>query len=388
WLDPGEQIFTGTPLTAGINTLSFSVPVNTVVVQKLMSRFRVSSGGGLSPTGPAGDGEVEDLWAASEVIAPEMQWVEYGPALGNPVIEECQSTPVAPSALILTFSEDLMADGGAHAANNPANYSVISPGANRAFDTTSSCAIAGDDQVVAIESVAYAQGTPNPSLSQTTLDFAPELPDGIYRLSACESIQDLAGNSLGGGLGAGRTFRVDQGNWIGHGHFDCDLTGWLFDPPTANIQHDVPDVATSFESGSAHFSSAGSEQLALGLCLSEPDVSMTSIPEYQFGGFLRVDQSLGVGVIWTETCTLFDQVDCLGNNLGAFSRGELIADSDGDFESLGIPVPVHAAAQSIFCEHRTEGSDPWDAYLDASFLRDESLFRDGFETGTTSAWSN
>ncbi len=59
WSDAGEQVFSGAALAAGLNQLSFSVPVNAVLGCSY-ARFRLSTAGGLSPTGVAADGEVED----------------------------------------------------------------------------------------------------------------------------------------------------------------------------------------------------------------------------------------------------------------------------------------------------------------------------------------
>lgn len=63
WADTGEKIFAGTPLAAGPNLLTFTVPLSAGAVgvyTSTYSRFRYSSIGGLSYTGPASDGEVED----------------------------------------------------------------------------------------------------------------------------------------------------------------------------------------------------------------------------------------------------------------------------------------------------------------------------------------
>jgi hypothetical protein len=66
WDDPGEQIFTSEPLAAGDNTLTFTVPTNSAT-GKTFARFRLSSVGGLQPTGFALDGEVEDyVWTLGE----------------------------------------------------------------------------------------------------------------------------------------------------------------------------------------------------------------------------------------------------------------------------------------------------------------------------------
>ncbi len=64
WNDTGEQIFTSEALIDGLNEdLSFTVPAmpDTVPGTTTVARFRYSTAGGLSPTGVAVDGEVEDL---------------------------------------------------------------------------------------------------------------------------------------------------------------------------------------------------------------------------------------------------------------------------------------------------------------------------------------
>ncbi len=60
--DLGEQIATNQVLLAGsgANTLTFLVPA-AAVPGPTVSRFRCSSVGGLGPTGPAPDGEVQDI---------------------------------------------------------------------------------------------------------------------------------------------------------------------------------------------------------------------------------------------------------------------------------------------------------------------------------------
>ena len=58
--DPAEQIFNGQLLLPGINAgLCFAVP-GTATLGTNFARFRLSSAGGLGPTGAAQDGEVED----------------------------------------------------------------------------------------------------------------------------------------------------------------------------------------------------------------------------------------------------------------------------------------------------------------------------------------
>ncbi|MFN7876508.1 MAG: FG-GAP-like repeat-containing protein, partial [Pirellula sp.] len=59
WSDPGEQIANKVAVASGKNAVSFTIP-STALVGATFARFRVSSVGGLDPTGKANDGEVED----------------------------------------------------------------------------------------------------------------------------------------------------------------------------------------------------------------------------------------------------------------------------------------------------------------------------------------
>ncbi len=59
WADAGDQVFTDEWLTAGVNTLSFTIPAS-ASTGFTFTRFRFASQAGLTFTGLAQDGEVED----------------------------------------------------------------------------------------------------------------------------------------------------------------------------------------------------------------------------------------------------------------------------------------------------------------------------------------
>jgi hypothetical protein len=59
WADPGEQIFVNTPVSAGVNNLSFNIP-STAQQGKTYTRFRFNTIGGVTYFGMAMNGEVED----------------------------------------------------------------------------------------------------------------------------------------------------------------------------------------------------------------------------------------------------------------------------------------------------------------------------------------
>ena len=69
-----EQIYNGF-LPNGVHTVSFSVPDSTVLGQTF-ARFRISKKGGLSPEGPARDGEVEDHEVFIELLLLSTKWVQ------------------------------------------------------------------------------------------------------------------------------------------------------------------------------------------------------------------------------------------------------------------------------------------------------------------------
>jgi len=71
WNDAGEQVFTDQPLAAGVNSLSFLVP-GTATMADTFARFRCSTDTGLSWTGLASDGEVEDYGIL--IVPVELQY--------------------------------------------------------------------------------------------------------------------------------------------------------------------------------------------------------------------------------------------------------------------------------------------------------------------------
>jgi len=67
WDDAGEQVFSDVAVVAGVNSLTIAVP-GLATLGDTYARFRLDSGGGLTPYGLASDGEVEDYRVS---IVPE-----------------------------------------------------------------------------------------------------------------------------------------------------------------------------------------------------------------------------------------------------------------------------------------------------------------------------
>jgi hypothetical protein len=91
WTDSGEQIFVNQALTAGANSLTVSIPL-TAVVGNTYARFRISTASGLSFTGAATNGEVEDYRLAVSNPGP---WTPLGPfGATNGQVEGIANRPV------------------------------------------------------------------------------------------------------------------------------------------------------------------------------------------------------------------------------------------------------------------------------------------------------
>ncbi len=82
WAEPGDQIFTSEPLVAGVNPLVFAVPID-ALPGTTYARFRFSTEGGLTYTGVAVDGEIEDYEV--EIEGPVVDWGD-APDPGYPTL--------------------------------------------------------------------------------------------------------------------------------------------------------------------------------------------------------------------------------------------------------------------------------------------------------------
>ena len=386
WSGPGEEIFDSEELQPGVNALVFPIPTGILLAGESVARFRLSSVGGLSPTGPASDGEVEDLIVTNDTANPEIERFQAVPGTADGELSSCETTTRAPSALAVVFSETLQTGTGPEAADDPDNYRIFATGPNRTFDTGSCGPAELDDVAVSVAGVEYAPNDPEAPSSRALLGLDGALPDGLYRVVVCGTLEDLGGRPLAGGADALLDFRVDAGNLLVNGNFDCDLSGWESDPSLRSPLHDPLDREGSPESGSARFSSpTGGEELAFGVCSSEAVAGSGGI---RFGANLRVDAASALGVSWLQTCTFYDGPDCGGADLGNRIGGLLLRETDSVFVSAEKSFDPPEAARSLFCEHRFESPDPWDAFLDGAWLRTEPhpIFSDGFESGDASAW--
>ncbi len=385
WAGAGEQIFANEPLIGGLNNLAINVPGT--LAARVVGRFRLSSSGGLSYDGLASDGEVEDYEIVVDDVPPRVELIGSTPDTGDGQLTYCETAQVVVSELRVVFNEAMRAGGGSAAADNPANYRLITPGADHTFDSSDCLALSGDDSQIPITGVVYQAGSPSAEQATARLQLAQPLVDNHYRLLACGTLADAVGNPLQGG-DFSLDFRADALNLFHNGHFDCDLQGWWLDPPgTALLQHAAVDADDSADSGSMQVLQDGTAELAISQC-----IGVSGGAELRLGGRFRVDAPAQVQVGLIRGCEIFNQVSCNGAIVDSFFSIELFEDTAMSFTARESSVQVHGSGASAFCAFTFSSPDmePVDLYVDRLFARATAqgpIFADGFETGNTAAWT-
>jgi LPXTG-site transpeptidase (sortase) family protein len=157
-----------------------------------------------NPLGPAPSITTQENY----IIDNTFPTLVYG-AHTNPV--EGSILANGPTQIVLEFNKNVLADGSANAANNPANYVLVEEGMN-AF-TTLSCDSVDPvgDQRITVDAVIYDNnGGAGPFLATLFIHGESPLPGGNYRLFICgtTSIYDPSGLLLNNGTDSPLNFRV------------------------------------------------------------------------------------------------------------------------------------------------------------------------------------
>jgi hypothetical protein len=229
-----------------------------------------------------------------------------------------------------------------------------------------------------------------------TIELGSPVSDSLYRLFACGTLLDAAGNPLDGdGNSTGgddflRSFRVDSRNIFVNGHFDCGADGWT--PVTSGGAGQAWDPSTdadgSPESGAqgafVASPSGGVETASLGQCVAVPPGRL------DLSGRARLDLVPGANepVILDFDCTFHSGPECGGSVLGGDSAFVPVRDSGGSFGLVSGVLEAPASTVSALCT--TTWSVPAGAVIDGwldQLTARSTIFADGFESGDTSAWT-
>jgi len=333
-----------------------------------------------------------------ETIPPTVDNVDTDAGTGDGTLEDCESATGVPIIrLMVTFSEPVRDPPGntdPDDVTNPANYQVVGTGPDHELDTAFCGAVLGDDVEAMITGVGYDVGT-----YTATIQLDAVLEPSVFRLLVCgsTSIVDIAGNPLDGdGNGTGGDdfalgFRVDPTNLLANGHLDCGLGSWsISETIPSSVTASTVDADDSTLSGSALVSNTSAtgvtESFSLGQCVV---VGPTLL--YSMSRVIRLDADPGITVTVSMDCEYFDTAGCGGVSLGFTQDSTPIQDTSGLWEHVLQSGVTPTGAISAMCRSAFETADGsvFDAWIDQLAMKDATfIFADGFESGSTNAWSN
>jgi 6-phosphogluconolactonase (cycloisomerase 2 family) len=305
-------------------------------------------------------------------------------------------TPI--TQIVVTFNEpvaDPAGDSDPDDVTNPANFQLVSPGADGTFQTASCGAVGGDDVLTLPSSVVYLQAT---RTAVANYDSVVSLPASKYRLLVCgsTSILDLSGNPLDGdrnGTGGDDLilpFEVLSSDLLRNPNFDSTIGLWSTQPATPGVvRFDAEDSDGWAVSGSALMEFvAGTQVYGVSQCVEVGDTD-----DYIFGGRVRTASPSASAPEAFGQVQYFGSTNCTTLLLGSEVLGGAVA---GDTGGLWVSLPQSphtppVGARSAYVSFlAVAGAAPsFATSFDTVFFRIElgAMFADSFETGDTTQWS-
>ncbi len=250
WADAGDQIFTDQLLVAGINTLTFNVPagINPGVTY---SRFRFNTTGGLSYTGLAADGEVEDYKAI--INPPEWSYIPTNSThiIAIPANVAIRCVPLEAGDFIGTFYID---DNGNQACGGAVMWDGIDNQVLVAFgdDPTTPLKEGFDEEESFIWKVYYSSSG---TQEVVEVEYDATLPDsdgkfhnnGLSAIISISSTFTVNAFSEPSEICAGDLVQLKA---VVNGGCPPFIYSWTSDPPgfTSSLQNptDTPLVTTTY----------------------------------------------------------------------------------------------------------------------------------------------
>lgn len=336
---------------------------------------------------PANDSALAPFTVVAQ--GPQVTLVDTVPTSGG--VASMDTLAVTAMALRLGFDlemSDPAGDTDPADVTNPANYRLVASGPDHNFATATCEPVVGDDLLLPTESAAY-----DPVLFEVLLAFegSANLPDALYRLDVCDTLESASGANLDGdgdGTAGGDYalhFRIERDNLLARPHFDfpSDLAAWPATGQPGEVAHDALDHGAFPLSGSVRLANTGgSTLLAVEQCFSVPGgVPLAS------GGRLWVSG----GATWPEAASLiefFAAPGCTGTVVATSSSLLWTGDTGGVWRRFRLDVvpPFASLSARLVLGGSAAPGESFAVHYDELEVR-APLFADGFETGATDRWS-
>lgn len=293
--------------------------------------------------------------------------------------------------LLVGFDEG-MAESGAGSVTDLDNWRLVEAGANGTLESPDCGPTGGDDLRTTIASIAYEAEL---SVAAVAVGEGAGLSQGTYRLIACPTLADPAGNELGGGLSAplstpwSMDLSVVARPLARNPNFDGSASFWLPSGPVASewsyLEEDSEDKPLS---GAMRLDTAAGDGATwyLEQCVELPESELFTLSSLaRVGSSVVGSPTVRVALIWA------DAPGCGGVWAQAETSNVLSSDTAGDWVGLGIPeVTAPPEAQSVRISFVVAGgaASAYTVDLDRIFLAPLSawIFDDDFESGGACGW--
>jgi len=279
-------------------------------------------------------------------------------------LRACTQLVSAPLRLEVTFSEAMSVGSISRLADSVDSYLLVRPGPDGVYQE-SSCAAAHEeglpsgDLFVKIQDVDWNDESHTAGIDLAPLDAAIE-SSGHWRLVACGGLTDLAGNLLDGdedgqgGDDAIIDFRVDEGNVLDNGNFDCGVDSWIAvgaEPEAFVLGED--SEGDSLSASALLESTGGTFTVGAGQCVVGPAPG-----SYELSALHRLSSNVEgsdlapvVGAWVGVACTLFESSTCDGMTqlVGGGTSASVPVPTGGAWNKLAARLEVPESAGSVLC---------------------------------------
>lgn len=320
----------------------------------------------LSPSDPDPSPKNDEAFLDTklDIVAPTIEEIVALGDRSNTPLGACSQLVETPVRLNVRFDEPMVAAEG----DVRDGFRLYRPGADGDFELES-CGDGGfalpvtDDIEVQILGVQWNEEATAVELSLRQ-DRAIDVP-GPYRLLVCGSLSDRGDNPLDGdGDGTGGDdaivgYRVDAGNLVRNGHFDCGLDGWTAVAPSPEDWTLGEDASGSSISRSARIdNSAAWPSVGAGQCVETGGASQMSLElrhrlspvvpdkgeEIVSGGLVEASVDVACSFYAATSCT-----EALAGATGMASQSGRTAPTGSSWSTYGVKLQVPWGAQSVLC---------------------------------------
>lgn len=363
----GAVVCTLEPLAAGeIRKLWFALEVLEPYPAEMVEEVRLTA---VDPY-PVTKNNFAEVRTILDVEAPRVEMVRARFDDSAVRLRQCTQLRTAPGRLEVTFDEEMASGKLSGLVDSVDSYLVVRPGPDGEFDGRSCAALRESapvpgDLYVRILGVDWDAER---RVAELEIDpaSAAAAGSGPWRLIVCGGVTDLVGNRLDGdwdgrgGDDAVVNFRVDEGNLIGNGHFDCNVDFWIpagTDPETFWLGEDALDESQSASGGLE--SDGGPFAIGAGQCVVEPAPG-----SYELSAMYRItatesDDDIAPAIFaWAGiVCSSFESTTCDGATqlVDGATTPAVPVPTVGLWNKLSTRIEIPEGTGSVLCTVAASG---------------------------------